>query len=103
MTDYLRWLTGPEEARQLGALVLRGRVLVEVLRFAPQDEEVRRELVRVVGAAAGLTDRIRWTAAGEIAGSLVRCLAARRRGPPPLDVLEPALAQLEVLIFAMVR
>jgi len=78
--DYLRWLDGPEDARRLGALVLRAQTLNEVLRFSTKDAAIRAEIVRLVGAASGLADRSGWTAVSEMAGDLVRMLAVTRRG-----------------------
>lgn len=95
---YLRWLDGPEEARRLGALVLRAQTLNEVLRLSPEDAAVRAEIVRLAGAASGLADRCGWTAASEIAGQVVRMLAVTRRGPPPCGPLGRTLDDLETLI-----
>jgi hypothetical protein len=99
---YLRWLEGPEEARRLGALVLRAQTLNEVLRLSPDDPEVRAEIVRLAGAASGLTDRCGWTTAGAVVGDLVRMLAVTRRGPAPCGPIGRTLEALETLIHQRV-
>jgi hypothetical protein len=95
---YLGWQGGPDDLVRLGALVLQARMRVEYLDHLPDDAEARRDLVRLIGAIAGLGDRQRWDAVRDGGGALVRILRNVRGAPLPVATLQDRLTTLERLI-----
>ena len=82
----------------LDSVVAQARARMFYLHDAPQDAEVRREVVRLVGAIVGHADREGWHALGDLAGPMVRLLATRRGDESVFEALDLALGEIERLV-----